>query len=59
MYFRGLSELEHQRYIDWRKKHNCVSQVEIAYIPDAVDQRTTVRCLLCGEKIEITDFSVA
>jgi hypothetical protein len=58
MYFRGLMGEEIQRYDEWRKNHSCVSQVEISYIPDAIDQATTVRCLLCGEKIEITDFSV-
>lgn len=56
-YFRGLSEKEHQDYTNWRKEHKCISQVEISYIPDEVDQSTKVRCLNCNEEINITDYS--
>lgn len=58
-YFRGLTEVEYRRYLGWRKEHPCVSQVEISYIPDQVDQRTRVRCLKCNEQIDITDFDCA
>jgi hypothetical protein len=59
MMFRGLSDIEGRRYRDWRRNHNCLSQVEISYIPDEVDQTTKIRCLKCNETIVVTDFSCA
>lgn len=41
------------------KSHKCLSQVEIIYIPNEIDQSTRIRCLKCNEEIDITDFSCA
>lgn len=55
MYFRGLMGKEISRYESFRKKHRFV---EISYIPDYVGQTTKVRCLVCGEEEDISDYSM-
>ena len=54
--FRPLTDVENQRYQDWRSNHPCISQVEFRITPDSIDQATRVRCWKCGEQIELTDF---
>ena len=57
--FYGMSDLEYQRYKDWRKNHKCVSQVEITIVPCCVQDLIKVRCFECNETIQISDFDEA
>lgn len=55
----GMSEAEYSRYKDWRKNHNCISQVEITIVPCCVQDLIKVKCFSCGEVIQINNFDEA
>lgn len=57
--FRKMNLVEELRYLEWRKKHTCISQVEFSIVPDAIDQHTKVKCFVCGEELVLTDFDCA
>lgn len=59
MAYYGMSELQYQRYTDWRNNHSCISQVEITTVPCCVQDLIKVRCFKCNEVFQVSNFDEA